>query len=53
MQRVKINRSIVCPADNVGGFAGLDAAGAITPGLLAKHHLPDILLAHGPLAIDM
>lgn len=39
------------PADNVGGFAGLDAAGAITPGLLAKHHLPDILLAHGPLAI--
>ncbi|KAI9835112.1 MAG: DNA-binding proteins Bright/BRCAA1/RBP1 and proteins containing BRIGHT domain [Sclerophora amabilis] len=29
----------------------LDAAGAITPGLLAKHHLPEILLAHGPLAI--
>ncbi|KAI9822016.1 MAG: DNA-binding proteins Bright/BRCAA1/RBP1 and proteins containing BRIGHT domain [Thelocarpon impressellum] len=28
-----------------------DAAGAITPALLAKHHLPDILLAHGPLAI--
>ncbi|KAI9852660.1 MAG: DNA-binding proteins Bright/BRCAA1/RBP1 and proteins containing BRIGHT domain [Thelocarpon superellum] len=31
--------------------AATDAAGAITPGLLAKHHLPDILLAHGPLAI--
>ncbi|KAI9759951.1 MAG: DNA topoisomerase [Chaenotheca gracillima] len=29
----------------------LEAAGAITPGLLAKHHLPEILLAHGPLAI--
>ncbi|KAI4147244.1 MAG: hypothetical protein LQ341_001841 [Variospora aurantia] len=29
----------------------LDAAGAITPGMLAKHHLPGILLEHGPLAI--
>ncbi len=29
----------------------LDATGAITPALLAKYHLPDILLAHGPLAI--
>ncbi|RDW83379.1 hypothetical protein BP5796_04870 [Coleophoma crateriformis] len=28
-----------------------DASGAITPGLLATHHLPDILLSHGPLAI--
>jgi hypothetical protein len=27
------------------------ATGAITPALLAKYHLPDILLAHGPLAI--
>ncbi|KAA6407119.1 MAG: Sin3 binding [Lasallia pustulata] len=34
-----------------GNLAGLDAAGAITPGLLAKHHLPSILLSHGPLAI--
>ncbi|KAL8802274.1 MAG: hypothetical protein Q9182_003926 [Xanthomendoza sp. 2 TL-2023] len=33
------------------GLANLDAAGAITPSLLAKHHLPDILLEHGPLAI--
>ena len=32
-------------------LAGLDTAGAITPGLLAKHHLPDILLNYGPLAI--
>ena len=28
-----------------------DALGAITPSLLAKHHLPEILLNHGPLAI--
>lgn len=28
-----------------------DAYGAITPALLAKYHLPDVLLAHGPLAI--
>ncbi|MCJ1374264.1 DNA-binding proteins Bright/BRCAA1/RBP1 and proteins containing BRIGHT domain [Loxospora ochrophaea] len=32
-------------------LAGLDTTGAITPGLLAKHYLPDILLTHGPLAI--
>ncbi|KAL8688564.1 MAG: hypothetical protein Q9218_005554 [Villophora microphyllina] len=32
-------------------LADLDAAGTITPGLLAKHHLPGILLEHGPLAI--
>jgi Putative Sin3 binding protein len=30
---------------------GLDSVGAITPGMLAKHHLPEILLHHGPLAI--
>ena len=29
----------------------LDASGAITCALLAKYHLPDILLNHGPLAI--
>ncbi|MCJ1230989.1 DNA-binding proteins Bright/BRCAA1/RBP1 and proteins containing BRIGHT domain [Toensbergia leucococca] len=29
----------------------LDSAGNITPALLAKHHLPQILLDHGPLAI--
>ena len=34
-----------------GHSAALDAAGAITPNLLAVHHLPGILLAHGPLAI--
>lgn len=33
------------------GSPGFDSAGTITPGLLAKHHLPDILLNHGPLAI--
>lgn len=33
------------------GSPGFDSAGNITPNLLAKHHLPDILLAHGPLAI--
>jgi hypothetical protein len=31
--------------------AALEASGAITCGMLAKHHLPEILLAHGPLAI--
>lgn len=29
----------------------LEASGAITSSLLAKYHLPDILLNHGPLAI--
>ncbi|KAL4871576.1 hypothetical protein BDV12DRAFT_24402 [Aspergillus spectabilis] len=29
----------------------LEAAGAITPGMLAKYHLPEIMLQHGPLAI--
>ncbi|KAL1971092.1 hypothetical protein VTN77DRAFT_43 [Rasamsonia byssochlamydoides] len=29
----------------------LESAGAITPALLAKYHLPEILLTHGPLAI--
>lgn len=38
-------------AGSGGGIAELDTAGSITSGLLAKHHLPDILLAHGPLAI--
>lgn len=33
------------------GLSPLDSAGAITPDLLAKFHLPDILLSHGPLAI--
>ncbi|KAK0129804.1 hypothetical protein ONS96_000356 [Cadophora gregata f. sp. sojae] len=33
------------------GSPGFDAAGNITPSLLAKHHLPEILLNHGPLAI--
>lgn len=33
------------------GSLGLDTTGAITPALLAKHHLPEILLDHGPLAI--
>ena len=39
------------PAASIGNIAEIDAVGAITPGLLAKHHLPDILLTHGPLAI--
>jgi hypothetical protein len=33
------------------GSPGLDTVGTITPTLLARHHLPEILLAHGPLAI--
>ncbi|KAL4810734.1 putative Sin3 binding protein-domain-containing protein [Aspergillus unguis] len=31
--------------------SSLEVAGAITPAMLAKHHLPEILLQHGPLAI--
>lgn len=38
-------------AEALDRLSELDTAGAVTPGLLAKHHLPDILLAHGPLAI--
>lgn len=32
-------------------LSGIDATGAITSTLLAKHHLPDVLLNNGPLAI--
>jgi hypothetical protein len=38
-------------AEALDSLGDLDSAGAITPYLLAKHHLPDILLSHGPLAI--
>ena len=38
-------------AEALDSLGDLDSAGAITPGMLAKHHLPDILLSHGPLAI--
>jgi hypothetical protein len=38
-------------AEALDRLGDLDSVGAITPGLLAKHHLPDILLTHGPLAI--
>lgn len=33
------------------GSSPRDSAGAITPDMLAKFHLPEILLSHGPLAI--
>lgn len=36
---------------NLGQHLATEAAGAITPALLAKYHLPGILLQHGPLAI--
>lgn len=32
-------------------LGGLDSTGTITPAMLAKYHLPEILLNHGPLAI--
>lgn len=32
-------------------LSGLDTAGAITPSMLAKKHLPNIILGHGPIAI--
>ena len=38
-------------AHGLSKLADLDAVGNITPGLLAKHHLPGILLENGPLAI--
>ncbi|KAK6402691.1 DNA-binding proteins Bright/BRCAA1/RBP1 and proteins containing BRIGHT domain [Elasticomyces elasticus] len=34
-----------------GALSGLDAAGAITPAMLAKHHLPGIMLGNGPRPI--
>ncbi|KAL1873449.1 hypothetical protein VTK73DRAFT_947 [Phialemonium thermophilum] len=43
--------------DELGGHHGApgsppyDSAGVITPAMLAKFHLPGILLSHGPLAI--
>lgn len=38
-------------AEALDSLGDLDSAGAITPAMLAKHHLPDVLLSHGPLAI--
>jgi hypothetical protein len=38
-------------AEALDSLGDLDSVGAITPAMLAKHHLPDILLSHGPLAI--
>lgn len=34
-----------------GALSGLDASEAITASMLAKHHLPGIILGHGPVAI--
>nr|POF15184.1 protein stb3 [Quercus suber] len=34
-----------------GALSGLDAAAAITPAMLAKHHLPAIMLGNGPKPI--
>jgi hypothetical protein len=39
------------PGHGRHGSPGFDSAGIITSNLLAKHHLPEILLNHGPLAI--
>jgi hypothetical protein len=36
---------------SLGSDHGFEATGSITPALLAKHHLPEILLSNGPLAI--
>ncbi|TGZ79124.1 hypothetical protein EX30DRAFT_117243 [Ascodesmis nigricans] len=38
-------------ADRSTTTSPVDSSGAITPTLLAKHHLPGILLDHGPMAI--
>ncbi len=45
------SQHVLCAARGLNSLADMDAAGVITPGLLAKHHLPGILLDHGPLAI--
>lgn len=37
--------------DDGQGHHGLDSTDAITPAMLAKHHLPEIMLHQGPLAI--
>ncbi|KAK3112598.1 DNA-binding proteins Bright/BRCAA1/RBP1 and proteins containing BRIGHT domain, partial [Teratosphaeriaceae sp. CCFEE 6253] len=34
-----------------GALSGLDATGAITPAMLAKHHLPGVMLGNGPRPI--
>lgn len=34
-----------------GALSGLDASNTITPAMLAKHHLPGIMLGNGPRAI--
>lgn len=34
-----------------GALSGLDASQSITAAMLAKHHLPGIMLGHGPVAI--
>ena len=38
-------------AEALDSLGDLDSAGAITPAMLAKHHLANILLLNGPLAI--
>ena len=44
-------QSTALSAEALDRLGELDSVGTITPGMLAKHHLPDILLSHGPLAI--
>jgi hypothetical protein len=41
---------VTVPEHDIGS-PGSEMMGNITPALLAKHHLPEILLTHGPLAI--
>lgn len=41
----------VLNAEALDSLGDLGIAGAITPAMLAKHHLPNILLFNGPLAI--
>jgi hypothetical protein len=38
-------------AEALDSLGDLESAGAISPTMLAKHHLPELLLSHGPLAI--
>ncbi|KAF3491632.1 mucin [Arthroderma uncinatum] len=51
LQDTEDRRTPASAAASTTGKGKADVSGDITPAMLARHHLPDILLAHGPLAI--
>ncbi|DAA78407.1 TPA_exp: Uncharacterized protein A8136_4383 [Trichophyton benhamiae CBS 112371] len=51
-RRVPSSAAVASAAASAAASKGkADVSGDITPAMLARHYLPDILLAHGPLAI--